>query len=433
MIKSLILISVMGIFTLSCSCSKNENETLKEPESKTVNIKVGTREVITNKFTNEGFPVVSMWDVPMPTADYQNGAGCEILTQADHQIVWQPKVREDGAFNHSVALVYFHNKFFAMWSNHLYGEDAPGQRIIFTQSDKWGSWADVEELFPAPCPVARENEVNKSSSILTHLTPDRWAVIDDNLYAIVYVLNQNGTGRYPIARQVNDDGAFGEPLLVKTLPEGMVLPEFMNNTDSNSLLPIAHQIEEWYVQNDLISQWAGAEDGVRRPSIDDKPLIESFSYRAKDNGLVLMLRSHGYPSWPVHNNRLYVSFSDSARVWNTPYPTDIPDSPSRSEAVKLDNGTILLIGNQIAYKLDHALYLKRDPLTVTVSEDGYKFNKAFALRVGAPQTYRFEDIDRRVIGFQYPSSVIQDGWLYTAYSVNKEEIGITRVKLSEIL
>src|SRR5699024_8307443 len=127
-----------------------------------------------------------------------------------------------------------------------------------------------------------------------------------------------------------------------------------------------------------ISWWAGAEDGVRRPAIDGADLIESFIYRAKDGGLVLLMRNHGYPGNAVHNNRMYASFNNGAGGWDTLYPTDIPDSPSRAEAVQLKDGTILLIGNQIAPKFGVPLYLDRDPLTVAVSKDGYSFNKVFA-------------------------------------------------------
>src|SRR5690606_34135233 len=132
-----------------------------------------------------------------------------------------------------------------------------------------------------------------------------------------------------------------------------------------------------------------------------------------------------------HNNRMYVSFRDSDGSWAVPYPTDIPDSPNRTEAVVLDDGRVLLIGSQIA-ELDSGEYLPRDPLTLAVSDDGYQFDRVFALRHGAPREYRFDGIGGRTLGFAYNSSVVRDGWLYTLYSIGKEDIAVTRLPLSAL-
>jgi hypothetical protein len=146
-----------------------------------------------------------------------------------------------------------------------------------------------------------------------------------------------------------------------------------------------------------------------------------------------MMRSWGHSRNPVHNNRMYVSFSDSLDQWPALHPTDIPDSPSRAEAVTLADGTVLLIGNQIAHTFDTALYLDRDPLTVAVSADGLVFDRVFALRADAPRQFRFAGIGGRNLGFGYSSSLVHDGWLYTLYSIGKEDMAITRVPIGEWL
>lgn len=432
-VNTLFVVFIIGLVTVSytsfsCSKPENKNEDPQDTIPKETIISFGTKKVPTTKYTSKGVPVVPMWDYKMPTSNLADGAGFDKLTGAEHSLVWQPATREEGAFNHFVALTRFNNKMYLMWGNHPHGEDAPGQQILMSTSNEWGQWSKPVVLFEPPCPVVPEAEEGNGP----HLTPDRWVVIEGKLYAVVYNFRPN-SWNYPLFREVNSDGSFGTPFLMKSLPTGAELPDFMKDQPDAKIVPaFADKIQEWYKDNDQISWWANAHDGIQRPGAGGEPLIESFIYRAKDNGLVLFLRCHGWPQSPTHNNRLYVSFNSGSGGWTTPYPTDIPDAPSRTEAVTAADGTIYLIGNQIAYEFDKPLYLNRDPITISISKDGYKFEKTYALRTGAPKTYRFPGVARRNPGFAYSSSLIHDGWLYTAYSVGKEEIGISRVQLADL-
>lgn len=420
----LILILLMAL--QSCSCNKNTGKSEDPRDNETsekIEIQVGTRTITTDKYTKDGTPVVPMWKAPMATMDIRNGAGFEVLKDAEHTSIWEPKSLEEGAYNHYACLIHYKEKFYVMWGNHEFGEDAPGQRVLYTSSDEWGNWMKPEELFPAPGSVLPRSEKG------IHLKPDRWAIIDDMLYAITYV---HGAGVYPIARLVEEDGGLGESFLVQNVPESGALPVFMDGEDPNVVSPIGKRLYEWYRENDQISWWANASWGVQRTSVEGQSLIESFIYRAKDGGLVLMLRDWGHSNNPVHNNRIYVSFNDGQGGWARPYPTDIPDSPSRAQAITLEDGTVLLIGNQNVNRYDSALYLDRDPMTVSISQDGYVFDRVYALRTDSPTGHRFSGIGGRNPGYAYSSSIIHDGWLYTAYSIGKEDMGITRIPLSKM-
>lgn len=421
----LIKISVVGMLALSqlftaCS-SKNSDVSPPGGKGESIEIKVGTKMVKTTKVTKNGTPVVPMWNAPMPTTELSTGAGFTLLPAAEHAIVWQPSRKEDGAYNHYACLIHHKGKFYLMWGNHELGEDAPGQRVLYATSETWGQWSEAKEIFPAPGPVLPRTEKG------IHHKPDRWAVISDELYAITYV---HGAGVYPIARAVSEDGTLGEPFLVENLPGKGVLPVYMQREGApTTASALGIRLYNWYRENNHISWWAGASWGVERTAVDGQSLIESFIYRAKDGGLVLMLRDWGTPSNPVHNNRMYVSFNDGTGGWGKLHPTDIPDSPSRAQAITLNDGTVLLIGNQNANMFDRALYLDRDPMTVSISKDGYTFDRVYALRTNAPRSYLFPGIGGRNYGYAYSSSIILDGWLYTSYSIGKEEMGITRVPL----
>jgi hypothetical protein len=200
--------------------------------------------------------------------------------------------------------------------------------------------------------------------------------------------------------------------------------------------PEAALIQDLYRRNDVASWWGTflKEEGLPRRAVDNASMIEPYSYRAKDDGRVLLLRSMPTAKGdPENNHRLYVSFGTTEGGWSPPYPTDIPDSPSRFEVIVLEDGTTLLIGNQTAPEFDRWTgYLPRDPLTVAVSKDGYTFDQVYAVRAGAPKEYRFQGITRRSLGYGYPSSVVHDGWLYILYSVGKEDMAFTRLPLSAL-
>lgn len=412
----------------SGACNKETNDTVSteevEEEKKEIQVKiqVGTRTIETKSFTSEGTPVVPMWQNRMGTADLRNGAGFPILNDAEHTDVWLPSTREDGAYNHYACLIHHKGKFYAMWGNHESGEDAPGQRVLYATSETWGEWTDAKELFPAPGPVLPRGQ----SGI--HLKPDRWVVVDDKLYAVTYV---HGPRIYPIARAVHEDGTFGDSFLLRSLPYHATIPVFMEDLDNPRSAPeISEKIIGWYADNAQVSWWAKSGEGIPGRGIDDANLIESFTYRAADGGQVLMSRYWGTLSNPVHNNRIYVSFNNSTGAWGTPYPSDIPDSPTRGEAISLDNGTVLLIGSQTVPYYDQGLYLDRDPITVSVSKDGYVFDKVFALRTNSPRGFRFSGVGGRNPGYAYSSSIVHEGFLYTLYSIGKEDMGISRVPLS---
>lgn len=389
-------------------------------------IVIGHRTIRTDKYTATGTPVVPMWTAPMPTAQTWDAAGFPVLSEAEHALVWQPMSRDEGAFNHYATLINFEGRFFAMWANHTLGEDGPGQRILYATSDEWGVWSEARELFPAPGPIKERTEVG------IHLKPDRWMVIEGDLYAVVWVFD---AGRYPIARRVNFDGSYENAFYVNQPPTNATeFPVFMEGVPPPPGSSVtAARIRVWYNQNFHVSWWGRETQGVPRFGVDGAALIESFAYRAPDGGQVLFARNWGTPSNPVHNNRLYVSFRASVNdPWDEPYPTDIPDSPSRAEALTLADGTVLLIGNQIAPEFERALYLNRDPITVAISDDGYTFDRVFALRTNARTQFRFTGVGGRVHGYAYSQSIVHDGWLYTFYSISKEDMGITRVPLSAI-
>ena len=426
----------LALCALNTLCAQSASQTLQ----------LGTRTFAITKTTPDDTPVIPMWKAPMPTRNRAKAAGFPLLKGVEHFDVWKPASEKDGTYSHHPDLIYHDGRFYALWSNGWFEEDSPGQRILYSTSKDGRSWTPAAELFEPPGPIAQRDTENRRVSGI-HLVPDRWVVLDGKLYGIVYVF---GAGKsYPIARELAADGTRGEAVLVHDLPENTSLPDPKYLRVSRRDPALAAKINQWYKDNDAISWWAICSDepGVPRVAVDGAVLHESFVFRSK-HGLVLGMRDFSnnwsefgekFATSKRNSNRIYASFGDGKGGWSVPYPTDIPDSPSRTHALRLPDGRVLLCGNQIAPEFDKSLGHVRDPLTLAVSPDGEFFTKVFAVRSGGSTrpAHRFAELakklsGRRPAGFGYPSMVHHDGTVYILYSISKEDIAITLVPLGAL-
>jgi hypothetical protein len=130
--------------------------------------------------------------------------------------------------------------------------------------------------------------------------------------------------------------------------------------------------------------------------------------------------------------RLYASVShDRGRTWTPPLETNFPDATARSFAGNLPDGTAFLISNpSTTPSATHPSIGRRTPLTIALSGDGITFDRAHIVR-GEPTRMRFQG-KSKLDGWQYPSALTWRGWLYIAYSINKEDVGVTRVRLKDL-
>ena len=111
--------------------------------------------------------------------------------------------------------------------------------------------------------------------------------------------------------------------------------------------------------------------------------------------------------------------------WSEPIYTNLPDSPSRTCAASLPDGSIYLLSNPGP---------GRDPLVISLAKDGVTFDRHLlvisATAPGAPP-YPCHFSKECDSGFQYPSALwTEDGLeLLVFYSINKEDIGLTAIPL----
>jgi hypothetical protein len=131
---------------------------------------------------------------------------------------------------------------------------------------------------------------------------------------------------------------------------------------------------------------------------------EPIWYALPDRNLAALFRDNSGSKF------LYRAFStDNGRTWSTPVKTDFPDARSKLHAIRLKDGRYALVSNSNP--------LKRDPLTIALSDDGLVYTKLFYLVGG---------------WVDYPHMMEHEGFLYIAHSGGKRSVEIQRVRLTDL-
>lgn len=388
--------------------------------------------------TSKGTPVVHMWDCPRPDPT-KPGAGYPILNGAVHTKIYHA-TPESGGYSHHARLTFHDGRFYVMWSNHPKGEDAPGQFVRFSVSRDGTTWSEPRRLFPP------YGEIGGFHQVGPYGFAAGWVVHDGRLYGFMQMLHFTGfanSDRTSLKDREDRDHTLRVlehvGMFARTVdgPEDVaMLGPILRLSGAGDLTasePLARELAE---TNDSLRSTATALSAAiaagtpagERTAVDTRRPCEPVFYRARDGRHVCLLRDDEY------SHRMYVSVSSDGTTWPPAQPTDIPDSPSLSDVVTLDDGTVLLIGNQMAPRVDNPREIShygRDPLMVSVSADGHLFTRAYALRCGR-QAFRVPRVQGRGGGGQYPSGIVHDGRLHVAYSMGKEDIWITSVPLADL-
>jgi hypothetical protein len=384
-----------------------------------------------------------MWNCGTPVPR-KKGAGFPVLETASHTPIFLPD-RVTGAYNHHSRLTIRNGVFHAMWSNHTHGEDGPGQRVLCSQSENGTHWTDPAALFPAP------QEMIESEATGVVLTAFKWVALGDRLFAVAGCHENIGfcdfdrtdfspvrdkqhpararKGYSLLACEVRNDGSHG-PIFAIWEDVNERIDYDVQQSDTPEIAAEAQQLRGILTSPQGMPAWDFRGNLEFPKAFDGHRLCEPTVYRAKDGTVMMLLRDSHY------SHRMYVSPLQDDGTWSPGVPTDIPDSPSLTDSLTLGDGTVLLVGNQMAPEFDNPEkgHYDRDPLMVSVSPDGRVFERAHALRCGG-HTYRVpqSQVKGRGGGAQYPSAAVHDGTLYVQYSMGKEEIWISAVRLREVL
>lgn len=328
--------------------------------------------------------------------------------QGEHALIYQA-TEEGYKFCHHPNLVIYKNRLHAMWSNGIVGEDENGQRILSSYSGDGVTWSEPTVLIEDPdgpdgrlaC-VAAGYHVDGDTLVAYYTAIVGKAPIHaDNL---LYARTSPDGETWTEPRQIADGFFIERP---RALPGGRLL---MPGQFADS------QPRLMYTDSpDGITGW---QDG-KVPPTDAFQFPEPNWFRRPDGSVVTLFRTKN------ESDRLYAAASsDDGESWSEPLETNFLDSTARFSSGSLPDGSVYIISNPGAH-------LVRIPLTIALSQDGVTFDRAFVIR-GEATTQRWEGL-YKLAGWQYPTSLVWGDYLYVAYSINKEDVGVTRIALSKLM
>jgi len=344
--------------------------------------------------------------------------GLRAIPQGETVTIFKPQSGED-QFNNGVVLIPFKGRLYAQWQSSPRDEDTQDTWVAYSVSDDGTHWSKPAVLAPvAPAPQMHSN--------------GGWWTDGETLVAYIAVWPtgfQSGDGGYTDFIQSTDGEHWTAPRRI-TGADGEPVPGIIEQDPH--VLPGGRIVVAFHTRPGLIVAPFFTDDplgvsGWRRGAMQNLPYEDHASSRELEPSLflrgscaVMVFRDQAST-----HRQLASESCDAAESWTQPVLTAMPDSRAKQSAGNLPNGTAYLVNAPRDGK-------PRIPLAITLSDDGRKFDRAWALRGEASlQPMRVEGRYKRA-GFHYPKSVIWKDHLYVSYATNKEDVELTRMPLAEL-
>lgn len=357
------------------------------------------------------FKVDSLFDLNQPeTLGLSFAKGVETFT------IFSPKEQEN-KYNHGVVLFAFKGMLYAQWQSSAVDEDGPDTRVFYSRSTDGKVWEK-----PMPLTSIEPKLIKTSGG---------WWSDGNTLVAYlgVWPHGENSLKEGYTEYTTSMDGMHWEaPKLVKNSDDKPVLGIIEQDL---RVLPNARILTAFHMQPGLIAKPFYTDDplgitGWKSGELTNLPSKDTLISRElepswfcrKDGAIVMIFRDQSSTF-----KKLASISRDHGVTWTTPILIDTPDSRAKQSAGNLPNGMAYMVNNPSGNK-------NRFPLVITLSNDGFLFDKAYLLRGGGEdlQPMKAEGKYKRV-GYSYPKSFIWENYLYVGYATNKEEVELTRIPL----
>lgn len=319
-------------------------------------------------------------------------------------------VHQSNGVNQHNYLAWHGDKFWCMWSDGPGVEDRVGQRVKYATSPDGLNWSIPEFMTPLP-PGSERNGLygTRTNKGFRYIARGFWerngelialASLDEAAEFFGPGLELKGYRLNDTTQQWEDIGVIYDDAINNFAPEKIATGEWMmsrrkygyKTTGVEVLIGGVNKITDW--QAFPISGSVG-ELSAEEPNwwmLPDSNLVSLF----RDN------KSSGF---------LYRSFSsDNGRTWTTPVRTNFPDARSKFASIRLKDGRYVVVSN--------ANPKKRDPMVISLSDDGVVFNKMYYLTGG-------RHID-------YPHLIEHDGHLLIAFAGEKQSVEVTKVRIADL-
>lgn len=323
------------------------------------------------------------------------------------------EAKSSGGVNQHSYLTFFNGKYWLMWSDGPGVEDRVGQVVKYATSGDGLQWSEPDFLTPYPegSGPASEHYNTRSENGMRWISRGFWQR-DGELLALAALDEAAGffgPSLQLLAYKWNTESNSWEE-------KGLVYDNAINNFPPK-LLPSG----EWLMSRRafdykesgiefLVGGVKGFDQWTSYPvtgSTVEMDPEEPYWWVLPDGKSLMALfrdnRRSGY---------LFRSFStDNGLTWSNPVRTNFPDARSKFNGLRMSDGRYVLVSNPNPER--------RDPLALSISEDGMVFTKMGYLTGG-------RHID-------YPHVIEQDGYLLIAFAGSvKQKIEVLKVKISDL-
>lgn len=315
------------------------------------------------------------------------------------------------AVNQHNYLVHYAGRFWVMWSDGPGREDRVGQRVKFSVSADGLAWSKPQYLTPEPTGSGPGTKYygQRTNKGFRWIARGFWQRAGELL--ALCALDEAGKFFGPSlelrafrweakAASWNDAGIVYKDAINNFPPKRVPTGAWMMSRRTHDykkaivhfLVGGTEALNAWKSFPVLSSDQGLAAEEPYWWVLPDKNLVALF----RDN------RRSGY---------LFRSFStDNGRHWTPPVRTNFPDARSKFNGLRMSDGRYVLVSN--------ANPRKRDPLVLSISDDGLVFNQMFYLAGG-----------RHV---DYPHVIQHDGYLLVAFATNKLTVEVLKIRISDL-
>ena len=318
---------------------------------------------------------------------------------------------QNGGVNQHNYLTHYKGTFWAMWSDGPGIEDRAGQRVKFATSADGLKWSTPAYLTPMPrdCGPDSIHYNRRSRQGFRYIARGFWQR-DGELLALA-ALDEAAeffgkTLELRAFRFKESDGRWEDA--------GVVFKDTINNfppmklRNGNWMMSRRmHDYRETGVQF-LVGGIQGLDQWESFPVFGSSSKLKAEEpdwWILPDKNLMAVFRDNNGSGY------LFRAFStDDGRTWSPPVKTNFPDATSKISGLRLSDGRYVLVSNPRPGK--------RDPLTLSISDDGMVFTKMIYLVGG-----RWVD---------YPHVIEHDGILFIAFAGGKQSVEVLKVKLADL-
>jgi hypothetical protein len=318
--------------------------------------------------------------------------------------------KKAGGVNQHNYLVHHDGQFWAMWSDGPGIEDRAGQRVKFATSPDGLKWSTSQYLTPIPPNSGPDSPHygTRTDKGMRWISRGFWKR-DGELLALASLDEAAGFFGPSLelhAFRFQSDGSWQDA--------GVVFDDTINNFP-----PMKLRTGDWMMSRRMHDY---KTSGVHFLVGGVKSLSDWQSFPVL--GSAAELKAEEPDWWILPDNTLAAVFrdnrrtgflyralsTDDGRTWSTPVKTNFPDATSKISGLRLRDGRYVLVSNPNPKK--------RDPLTLSISEDGLVFTKMLYLVGG-------RHID-------YPHVIEHGDSLFIAFAGGKQSVELLKVKLNEV-